>query len=140
MKRFLLAAAALAMLTVPVASAFHGSPYVAHGVAVNLAGEAHLVDVSWNGWWQQTYTVRLYDVPGVWIVDHTFLGAEANIGGGPIASVWEIFLYHGFSIDPSVSFDIRGFQQILLVPQAQQMVYGGNYQDWTLALVVDGVY
>jgi hypothetical protein len=123
----------------PSAAAFHGAPYSGDGTATD-GTRTYIASVVWHGWWRQTYSVTLTDPLTQQVVHHKeFRGTEANAGGWPLASVWEIFLYHGYSLDPAVSFDIRGFQQILINPQqgqVQTMVYVGHYQQYQLVVAV----
>jgi hypothetical protein len=131
---------AMLMLVPATAMAFHGSAYDAHGTAVGTNGRVYLADVSWS--WG-TYTVKFRDTlnPTLFVVNDAFAGYESNIGGGPIPSTWEIFLYHGRDLATNGdAFEVIGFQQILLLPQLQQMVYVGHYHEYQLQLVVDGVY
>jgi hypothetical protein len=133
----LFAAGIAILLVAPAASAFHGSPYSAGGVAVK-DGTVYRALVDWTGWYTRSYVVQISELSGASLVNTQFAGVEQNTGGGP-APLFEVFVYHGFdAATAGQAFDIRGQQSIFLVPQGQTMVYTGHYQDYQLLLFVAG--
>jgi len=136
--------------------AVHGSPYVARGIAYISAmplpqatpyfapigvpaGQVYVASVEWTGWWTQSYIVRITDEVNPPIVDRTFRGVETwpyGPGNG-IYENQEFLWYHGYSLDPSVNFNVVGFQSSNLQTQHQDMLYTGNYNQYTLVLAVD---
>jgi hypothetical protein len=132
----LLTAGLASLLLAPSAAAFHGAPYTAHGTAV-LDSDVYLIEVVWGGWYDASYTVTISDPLGALIVDHhRFPGQEGWIGGA--YALGEFFFYHGWSLDPSVSFDIQGIQNLVggFGGIRQQMLYVGNYGDYQVVLAV----
>ncbi|MCA1813455.1 MAG: hypothetical protein LC624_05840, partial [Halobacteriales archaeon] len=132
----------------PAATAFHGSPYTAHGIATRN-NQVYTALVDWTGWAPvsgqeyNSYYVTLTDpATGVNVVNTHFPGYEQWIYGGPLPSQWELFIYNGLDVPTNgQTFHIAGFQQIqqlYVEPKIQTMLYEGNYQDYTLLLAVDG--
>lgn len=140
MKLLPLLVAPLLLATIaPPATAFHGNAYTAHGIA-QLPGDATdvwLATVSWNGWYDQSFTVTITDLAGGVVVDKKFSGSE-QFGASFPCPRCELFAYHGWSLDPAVSFDIKGFVlNLLYPPYTANMYYTGNYGAYTLNLVVE---
>ncbi|HEV8361786.1 MAG TPA: hypothetical protein VGR28_15155 [Candidatus Thermoplasmatota archaeon] len=133
MRKTLMLAAVAAVLVVPsIATAVHGSPYTAKGIAVDpLTGAVLEAEVSWTGWWTQTFIVKLN---GVTNLQSEFRGLES--WSGPIYYNTEFFSYHGWSADPAVHFDITGFQIIHIPSGTLTMAYRGTYENYNLVLVV----
>lgn len=128
-----------ALLLAPsLASAVHGSPYTATGIAVGPDGSVLDAEVRWTGWATQSFVVTLVDATGNVIVDHdTFPGLET--WQGPVYYNTEFFQYHGWAnpaVGGSAHFDIRGYQIIQINTGQLWMWYIGNYEDYTLELVV----
>ncbi|HEV8361787.1 MAG TPA: hypothetical protein VGR28_15160 [Candidatus Thermoplasmatota archaeon] len=137
MRKILMLTAVAATMVVPsIAAAVHGSPYTATGLAVGVDGGVYAAEVSWTGWWTQSFVVTLRDtVTNVAVVDHhTFRGSET--WQGPVYYGTEFFMYHGVSLDASVDFDLRGWQFIQIATGNLWMGYIGSYQGYTLELVV----
>jgi len=132
------------LLTVsPSAFAFHGAPYHAHGTAVSKDDQVYLADVTWTGWGFAPFDyfiVDVHDALGNVVAHEALPGYEVLVGGGPQASVWEIFLYSGLDAATNGNvLKITGVQQEIgpYYVLVQTMVYEGTYRDYALALVVD---
>lgn len=120
----------------PGVSAFHGAAYTAHGIAT-LPGQPvpYLATVSWNGYVDWSFTVDITDATGAVVAHQKFAGDESFQGSG--GSWGEFFAYHGWSVDPSVHFDITGYVLNLFRPPTANMLYTGNYEAYQLTLVVE---
>ncbi|HEV8361785.1 MAG TPA: hypothetical protein VGR28_15150 [Candidatus Thermoplasmatota archaeon] len=136
MRKILLTLALAGLLTLPaVASAVHGSPYVAKGIAVDAGGNYYLAQVEWTGWWTQSFKVTITDTNAEVVVDAaTFRGYESWTG--PVYLNTEFFAYHGWSADPAVDFDIIGYQIIQINTGLLTMWYTGHYFGYQLSLFV----
>jgi hypothetical protein len=133
-----IAALGLALLTIaPTAMAVHGSPYTAYGIAM-LGTEVFDITVQWTGWWTRQYVVTITDqVTGGQLVYDPFAGYETWPWGRVYGNT-EILLYHGYSAQNAAHFDIKGYQTINLQTGVQNMLYVGNYDSYTIMLIVDG--
>lgn len=133
-----LALAMLGLLAVaPNAVAFHGAYYKATGVA-EKGNVPYLVTVEWVGYWPcPCFKVTIQDISTHAIVEQRMFTGTHTFQG-PAFSFWEAFVYHGWSTDPSVSFDIQGtfVNTFNLPPYPGQMVYAGNYEDYQVQVVV----
>jgi hypothetical protein len=124
------------LLIAPPAMAFHGSAYTSRGTAV-VGNTVYLAEVSWNGYFSNSFHVKIVDAAGLGTIeDRTFYGAESFPGGFPCLGC-EALLYHGWSLDPAVSFDISGWVVNHLYLGIATMFYTGHYQQYSLTLVVD---
>lgn len=135
------------LLTTPAALAFHGASYHATGNAVGPDGTVYNAIVDWCGYDAfyascgappESFRVQVLDMTsGAVLVDRAFRGAE-QFYSIPTYGGNELFLYEGKSLDASVSFDVKGFvYNKLTSPPASHMLYEGNYEAYTLVLVVD---
>lgn len=132
-----LALLATSMSVAPDAAAFHGAYYKATGIATTADNHVLLANVEWMGWQFHGFRVTLMDPTTHAIVaQKQFVGDEAFLG--PFFYVGEAFLYHGYSLDPAVSFDIQGtfVNAFNVPPYAGQMVYVGNFGAYAIKVVV----
>lgn len=144
MKQTLSVIAALMMLATcvpPAQAAFHNATYNATGYAVDGAGNVFGISAHWHGFCTATFTVTVTDAQsGAVLSARTFRGSQTVAPANQIPGAAEFFVLNGASIDPGVTFNIRGAQIGHINAGYQEGLYSGTYQalTWVGAVAFTG--
>lgn len=126
----LLAVAAVALAVMPgTQAAFHNATYTAEGFAVSAAGATVAIAAHWHGFCTSSFSVTVSDVStGAVLEQRRFSGTQQIAPGQQVPFAPELFVVNGQSLDPLVSFHLRGAQVGHINAGVSNQALSGDYQ------------